>query len=266
MLVEGAIHVKLTSILSNLNNFYSLEVAIHNFKWVKISNLTLVLINCLFHSFNLLCLRYFCINHGDQRFFFNLKSSEMSYLALSASFEYLCYESKAIRYIFTLTLRALAVRVNPFKPEFIIVIFIHHKPRVAVAILDLQWMKMIWSGWEIKENSDVLVNQFHWNSHSKTLGCMQIKSVFRDVKWCFNASWGLKGLKRKTYEREREHEYGRDRREIRVTSCPHTNAKTNTRSDCDGDAKTGGRATKIHLLYIIFLWDPGRTFGYVPPK
>ena len=29
------------------------------------------------------------------------------------------------------------VCVNPFKPEFTIVIFIHHKPRIAVAILDL---------------------------------------------------------------------------------------------------------------------------------
>ena len=27
--------------------------------------------------------------------------------------------------------------INPFKPEFAIVIFIHHKPRIAVAILDL---------------------------------------------------------------------------------------------------------------------------------
>ena len=26
---------------------------------------------------------------------------------------------------------------NPFNPEFIIVIFIHYKPRIAVAILDL---------------------------------------------------------------------------------------------------------------------------------
>ena len=38
------------------------------------------------------------------------------------------------------------------------------------------------------------MNQFHENNHSKTLGCMKIKSVFRAVKWCFNASWGLKGL------------------------------------------------------------------------
>ena len=27
--------------------------------------------------------------------------------------------------------------VNPFKPDFNIVIFIHYKPRIAVAILDL---------------------------------------------------------------------------------------------------------------------------------
>ena len=27
--------------------------------------------------------------------------------------------------------------VNPFRPEFSIVIFIHYKPRIAVAILDL---------------------------------------------------------------------------------------------------------------------------------
>ena len=29
------------------------------------------------------------------------------------------------------------LRFNPFKPEFTIVIFIHYKPRIAVAILDL---------------------------------------------------------------------------------------------------------------------------------
>ena len=28
-------------------------------------------------------------------------------------------------------------RFNPYKPEFTIVIFIHYKPRIAVAILDL---------------------------------------------------------------------------------------------------------------------------------
>ena len=39
-----------------------------------------------------------------------------------------------------------------------------------------------------------VVNQFHGNIHSKTLGCRKIKSVFRDVKWCFNAARGLKWL------------------------------------------------------------------------
>ena len=29
------------------------------------------------------------------------------------------------------------LKINPFKPEFTIVIFIHYKPRIAVAILDL---------------------------------------------------------------------------------------------------------------------------------
>ena len=28
-------------------------------------------------------------------------------------------------------------RLNPFKPEFTVVIFIHNEPRIAVAILDL---------------------------------------------------------------------------------------------------------------------------------
>ena len=49
---------------------------------------------------------------------------------------------------------------NPFKPEFAIVIFIHYKPRIAVAILDLLWMKMISCGLKIKENCNVLVTSF----------------------------------------------------------------------------------------------------------
>ena len=55
-------------------------------------------------------------------------------------------------------------------------------------------MKMIWCEWKIEENDHVLVNQFHGNFHSKTLGCRKIRSVIRDVRWCFNALWGLKGL------------------------------------------------------------------------
>ena len=56
---------------------------------------------------------------------------------------------------------------------------------------------MTWSEWKIKENCHVLVNQFHGNFNSKTLGCRKIKSVFRNVKLCFNASWGFKGLKQR---------------------------------------------------------------------
>ena len=39
--------------------------------------------------------------------------------------------------------RSKSTTLHPFKPEFSIVIFIHYKPRIAAAILDLQWMKMI---------------------------------------------------------------------------------------------------------------------------
>ena len=55
-------------------------------------------------------------------------------------------------------------------------------------------MKMIWCGLKFEENHHGLVNKLHENLRSKTLDCRKIKSVFKDVKWCFNASWGLKGL------------------------------------------------------------------------
>ena len=37
-------------------------------------------------------------------------------------------------------------------------------------------------GDKVTKNCHVLVNQFHENIHSKTLGCGKIRSVFRDVK------------------------------------------------------------------------------------
>ena len=52
-----------------------------------------------------------------------------------------------------------------------------------------------WRWFEVGENYHVLVNQFHENFHSKTPSCRKIRSVFKDVRRCFNASWGLKGLK-----------------------------------------------------------------------
>ena len=54
---------------------------------------------------------------------------------------------------------------------------------------------------KIKENYHVVLNKFHGNFRSKTLSFRKIKYVFRDVKWCFNASWGLEGLKCKTHQR-----------------------------------------------------------------
>ena len=52
---------------------------------------------------------------------------------------------------------------------------------------DLKWVKS-------KKNCQVLVNKFRGNFRSKTHSCMKIKSVFRDLKWCFNVSWRLKRL------------------------------------------------------------------------
>ena len=43
------------------------------------------------------------------------------------------------------------------KPEFIIVIFIHCKSQIAVAILALQWMKMTQSGWQMKKKKLLLL-------------------------------------------------------------------------------------------------------------
>ena len=53
---------------------------------------------------------------------------------------------------------------------------------------------MIWCGLKIEEICYVLVSQFHGNFRSKIPNCRKIEIVFGDVKWCFNASWGLKGL------------------------------------------------------------------------
>ena len=60
-----------------------------------------------------------------------------------------------------------ALRFDPFNPEFTIVIFIHYKPRIAVAILDLQWMKMTWSGWWMEKNYRNYINLFHKKNRSK---------------------------------------------------------------------------------------------------
>ena len=83
---------------------------------------------------------------------------------------------------------------NPFNPDFTL-------SSSSTTSRELLSQFSTCSGWrwfevgeKIKDNYHVLVNQFHGNFHSKTLGCRKIKCVFRDVKWCFNASWRLKGL------------------------------------------------------------------------
>ena len=53
--------------------------------------------------------------------------------------------------------------------------------RLVVDEEDLMWFKNY-------RKSHELVNQFHKNFRSKTLSYRKIKSVFRDVKCCFNAS------------------------------------------------------------------------------
>ena len=70
--------------------------------------------------------------------------------------------------------------INPFKPEFFIVIFIHYKPRIAVAILDLDEDDLMWLKNERK--SPCFGQPVCANFRSKTIDCRKIKSVFRDVK------------------------------------------------------------------------------------
>ena len=47
------------------------------------------------------------------------------------------YETQVIMCVFIQIMLSVILFLNPFKPEFTIVIFIHYKPRIAVAILDL---------------------------------------------------------------------------------------------------------------------------------
>ena len=60
--------------------------------------------------------------------------------------------------------------------------------RLVVDEDDVMWVKK-------QRNCHVLINQFHRNFHSKTIACKKIKYVFRNVEWCLNVSWELKGLR-----------------------------------------------------------------------
>ena len=50
--------------------------------------------------------------------------------------------------------------INPLKPEFTIVIFIHNKPRIAITILDLEWMNII----RILSGMGVKLKSIMWNA------------------------------------------------------------------------------------------------------
>ena len=52
--------------------------------------------------------------------------------------------------------------IKYLKPELTILICIHYKQQIAVAILALYWMKMTWSVWQIKKIV-LLSKQFNGN-------------------------------------------------------------------------------------------------------
>ena len=82
--------------------------------------------------------------------------------------------------------------INPFKPELTIVIFIHYKPRIAVAILDLQWMKMTWSGWQMEKNS-VIIKQFNKINCFETPNFRKVRSFLDMQNDALRHREGLKG-------------------------------------------------------------------------
>ena len=85
--------------------------------------------------------------------------------------------------------------LNSFVPELTIVIS-STTSRESPQFTNCSGWRWLCSGWEIKNNCHVLVKQIQGNFHHKKLSCRKIKSVYSDVEWCFNASWGLKGLRR----------------------------------------------------------------------
>ena len=94
-------------------------------------------------------------------FLFSLSPNICKYLCLSTHF---VPDNRALidlwNVLKTTIVTLSRLRVNPLKPEFNIVTFIHYKPRISTAILDLYWMKMTWCGVKIKENWHVLVKPY----------------------------------------------------------------------------------------------------------
>ena len=85
-------------------------------------------------------------------------------------------------------LSCLYMLFNTFKPEFTIVIFIHHKPRVTVAleILNLHWMKMTWIGCPIIDMVFQLLKQFREYFLSKPLHIRCNVSLMAGQHWNSN--------------------------------------------------------------------------------
>ena len=84
--------------------------------------------------------------------------------------------------------------INPFKPDFTLSSSSTTSRELLSQFSTCSAWRWFWSWWKINEYCHVLINQFHGNFQSKTPSCRRIKYDFRDVKWCFNASWGLKVL------------------------------------------------------------------------
>ena len=61
-------------------------------------------------------------------------------------------------------------------------------------------MKVICCGLKTKEYCHVLVNQFHGNFYSKTLGCRKTKAVFRDVNDALMNPESLQGKVNQKYK------------------------------------------------------------------
>ena len=86
-----------------------IATAIRGLQWMKMT-----MVNSGLKGLTLTALKYACKNHTmeTKEVFLNLKSSQLSQLALSDSFEYLCYGSTAIRNIFTLTVRRSSLDID----------------------------------------------------------------------------------------------------------------------------------------------------------
>ena len=80
-----------------------------------------------------------------------------------------------------------------YRPEFTIAIFILQAASSRLVVW--RWLKV---GWKWK-TIFLLLKQSHEYVHSKTLSFKGIKSVYRDAKWCFDASWLLNPLTAKLF-------------------------------------------------------------------